>query len=103
MRECWWGLSAIANSRNVFSASSSAQTVPKSVEPVTRISPGGTLPLTAISPDNRLCLPEFVVREFYCPGCATSLAADVQRREEPILDECQLSAPGGQAQPDAQG
>ena len=59
------------------------------------------LPLTAISPDNRLCLPEFVVREFYCPGCATSLAADVQRREEPILDECQLSAPGGQPSPEA--
>jgi acetone carboxylase gamma subunit len=52
------------------------------------------LPLTAVSPHNRLCLPEYVLREFYCPGCATLLAADVQHRDEPILDESQLAAPG---------
>ena len=33
------------------------------------------------------------LREFYCPGCATALAADVQRRDEPILDETKLSHP----------
>jgi hypothetical protein len=52
------------------------------------------LPLTAISPHNRLCLPEFVLREFYCPECATALATDVQRRDEPILDESRLLRPG---------
>ena len=50
------------------------------------------LPLTAISPHNVRCLPEFVLREFYCPGCATTVAVDVQRTEEPILDETRLSA-----------
>jgi acetone carboxylase gamma subunit len=54
------------------------------------------LPLTAISPHNRLCLPEFVLREFYCPGCATALAADVQRTYEPVLDESRLLRPGEQ-------
>jgi N-methylhydantoinase B len=54
------------------------------------------LPLTAISPHNRLCLPEFVLREFYCPGCATALAADVQRTDEPVLDESRLLRPGEQ-------
>jgi N-methylhydantoinase B len=52
------------------------------------------LPLTAISPHNRLCLPEFVLREFYCPGCATALAADVQRPGEPVLEESRLLRPG---------
>jgi N-methylhydantoinase B len=52
------------------------------------------LPLTAISPLNALCLPEFVLREYYCPGCATTLAADVQRPGDPVLDECRLLRPG---------
>jgi len=52
------------------------------------------LPLTAVSPHNRLCLPEFVLREFSCPGCGTALAADVQRRDEPVLDESRLLRPG---------
>jgi N-methylhydantoinase B len=51
------------------------------------------LPLTATSPHNHLTLPEFVLREFYCPGCATSVAADVQRKDEKILDESSLVAP----------
>jgi len=42
-------------------------------------------------------LPEFVLREFYCPGCATALAADVLRRDEPVLDESRLLRPGRQA------
>jgi N-methylhydantoinase B len=50
------------------------------------------LPLTAISPHNQRCLPEFLLREFYCPGCATTVAVDVQRTDEPILDETRLSA-----------
>jgi N-methylhydantoinase B len=51
------------------------------------------LPLTAISPHNFLCLPEFKLREFYCPGCGTAIASDVQRSDEPILDEATLRAP----------
>jgi N-methylhydantoinase B len=51
-------------------------------------------PLTAVSPHNDLCLPELVLREFYCPGCATAIAVDVQRTEEPILDEVRLTDPG---------
>ena len=47
--------------------------------------------LTDVSQHNWLCLDEFVVREFYCPGCATSLAADVQLRDDPIMDETKLS------------
>jgi N-methylhydantoinase B len=48
-------------------------------------------PLTDISQHNWLCLEEFVLREFYCPGCATCLAADVQLRDDPIMDETKLS------------
>jgi N-methylhydantoinase B len=49
-------------------------------------------PLIEISRHNHLCLDDFVLREFYCPGCATALAADVQLREDPIIDESRLSA-----------
>jgi N-methylhydantoinase B len=52
------------------------------------------LPLTAISPHNGLCLERFVAREFCCPGCGTAVAMDVQDRDEPILDESTLVAPG---------
>jgi N-methylhydantoinase B len=48
--------------------------------------------LIEISRHNHLCLDDFVLREFYCPGCATALAADVQLREDPIIDESRLSA-----------
>jgi N-methylhydantoinase B/oxoprolinase/acetone carboxylase alpha subunit len=48
-------------------------------------------PLTDISQHNWLCLDDFVLREFYCPGCATCLAADVQLRDDPIMDETKLS------------
>jgi len=50
-------------------------------------------PLTDVSQHNALCLEEFVLREFYCPGCGTALAADVQLRDDPIIDESRLSAP----------
>jgi N-methylhydantoinase B len=50
-------------------------------------------PLTDISQHNALCLEEFVLREFYCPGCGTALAADVQLRDDPIIDESRLTAP----------
>ena len=33
------------------------------------------------------------LREFYCPGCGTALAADVQLREDPIMDETRLFEP----------
>jgi N-methylhydantoinase B len=51
------------------------------------------LPLTTTSPHNHLTSDEFVLREFYCPGCATSVAVDVQRTDEEILDESSLVAP----------
>jgi N-methylhydantoinase B len=51
------------------------------------------LPLTTTSARNHLTLPEFVLREFSCPGCATSLAVDVQRTDEEIVDESSLVAP----------
>ncbi|HEY1776447.1 MAG TPA: hydantoinase B/oxoprolinase family protein [Solirubrobacteraceae bacterium] len=51
--------------------------------------------LIEISRHNHLCLDDFVLREFYCPGCATALAADVQLRGDPILDESRLSARPG--------
>lgn len=50
------------------------------------------LPLTAITPHNRLCLPEYVLREFSCPGCGTAIATDVQHRDEGSLDESRLLA-----------
>jgi N-methylhydantoinase B len=52
------------------------------------------LPLTAVTPHNDLCLPEFVLREFCCPGCGTAVAMDVQHRDEPVLDESRFFAPG---------
>jgi hypothetical protein len=52
------------------------------------------LGLDAISPHNARCLPEFVLREYCCPGCATAFAADVARRDEPMLDELALGVPG---------
>ncbi|HXR13574.1 MAG TPA: hydantoinase B/oxoprolinase family protein [Solirubrobacteraceae bacterium] len=51
--------------------------------------------LIEVSRHNHLCLDDFVLREFYCPGCATALAADVQLREDPIIDESRLSAAPG--------
>ena len=57
------------------------------------------LALATINPHNGMCLEDYVLREYYCPGCATSLAADVAHRDEPILDEVSLLAEG--AEPDA--
>ena len=48
--------------------------------------------LAAINPHNSMCVEDYVLREYYCPGCATSLAADIAQRDEPILDEVSLSA-----------
>jgi len=52
------------------------------------------LRLTDISPHNRLCREDLRLREFYCPGCGTAIAADVQLAGEPVLDELRLLAPG---------
>jgi N-methylhydantoinase B len=46
--------------------------------------------LTEVSPHNVDCLDDFVLREFCCPGCGTALAADVQLREDPVIDESRL-------------
>lgn len=49
------------------------------------------LPLVALSPLNERCVPDrFVVREFYCPGCGTALAVDVQERGEPPREGSRL-------------
>jgi N-methylhydantoinase B len=51
------------------------------------------LPITAHSELNALGMVDaFVLREFSCPGCGTAVAVDVQRREEPILDESRLAS-----------
>jgi hypothetical protein len=47
-------------------------------------------PLAEINPHNARCLTDYVVREYYCPGCATAFAADVAHRDEPMLDEVAL-------------
>jgi N-methylhydantoinase B/oxoprolinase/acetone carboxylase alpha subunit len=52
------------------------------------------LPLTAVTPHNALCMPEFVLREYSCPGCGTAIAMDVQHRDEELLAESLLVAPG---------
>jgi hypothetical protein len=31
---------------------------------------------------------DLVAREFYCPGCGTALALDIQRAGEGLLPEC---------------
>jgi N-methylhydantoinase B/oxoprolinase/acetone carboxylase alpha subunit len=46
--------------------------------------------LAAINPHNRDCLQDYVLREYFCPVCATALAADVVHRDEPLLDEVSL-------------
>jgi N-methylhydantoinase B len=53
------------------------------------------LPITAVSELNRLGrVDEMVLREFCCPGCGTSVAMDVQLRDEPVLDESRFGALG---------
>lgn len=51
------------------------------------------LPISDVSPVNVFCHPDYVLREFSCPGCGTAIAADVQHRDDPILDECRFFAP----------
>jgi N-methylhydantoinase B len=54
-------------------------------------------PLTSASPLNRHCdLSRFVLREFFCPGCATCLVVDVQDHDEPVLDESAFTPNGAQ-------
>ena len=50
------------------------------------------LALDALSPHNARCLPDYVLREYSCPGCATAFASDVVRRGEPLLDEVAFEA-----------
>lgn len=45
------------------------------------------LPLTWITPLNRDCRDDYVLREFCCLGCGVSLATDVQHRDEPVLED----------------
>jgi N-methylhydantoinase B len=47
------------------------------------------MPLTSVSELNATGLvDEIILREFYCPGCGTMVAMDVQRKSEPVLPEC---------------
>jgi N-methylhydantoinase B len=43
--------------------------------------------LAQVSPLNAGCSEEYVLREFLCPNCATTVAVDVQHRDAPIRDE----------------
>jgi len=52
----------------------------------------GERALAAINPHNARCLEDYVLREYHCPGCATTFAADVVERDEPMLDEVALAA-----------
>jgi N-methylhydantoinase B/oxoprolinase/acetone carboxylase alpha subunit len=54
--------------------------------------------LAAINPHNADCLEDYVLREYYCPGCATTIAADVAQRDEAMLDEVSLG-PGAPVEP----
>lgn len=46
-------------------------------------------PFVALSPLNDVApATDLVACEFYCPGCGTALALDIQRAGEPILPEC---------------
>jgi N-methylhydantoinase B len=54
------------------------------------------LALAAVNPHNGMCLEDYVIREYYCPGCASTLAADVAHRDEPMLDEVSLLAEDAQ-------
>jgi hypothetical protein len=46
------------------------------------------LPISAMSPLNgHNTLEDIVLREYLCPTCGTSIALDVQRKAEPVLDE----------------
>lgn len=46
------------------------------------------MPISAMSPLNEHnTVQDIVLREYLCPTCGTSIALDVQRQEEPILDE----------------
>lgn len=55
-------------------------------------------PITELSPLNRYGLVDtIVVRQFYCPRCATVFTVNVQRRGDPILIEFRLAV-GDRAQ-----
>jgi N-methylhydantoinase B len=52
--------------------------------------------ITTHSPLNELGMTDGVVlREYYCPGCGTSIAVDVQLAGEPVLPEARFGASNG--------
>jgi hypothetical protein len=54
------------------------------------------LPITAVSELNLLGrVDDIVLREFCCPGCGTSVAIDVQLRDEPVLEESRFGTTSG--------
>ncbi|MET9387395.1 hydantoinase B/oxoprolinase family protein [Streptomyces sp. NPDC002928] len=51
------------------------------------------IPLTDLTQLNRLCRgEEYVVREFFCPGCGTRMVTDVQHRDELVHAESRFFA-----------
>jgi acetone carboxylase gamma subunit len=52
--------------------------------------------ITTHSPLNELGMTDGVVlREYYCPGCGTSIAVDVQLAGEPVLPEARFGSSNG--------
>jgi N-methylhydantoinase B len=49
------------------------------------------LPLQTGMSANADCDPNYVLREYSCPGCGTALTVDVQERSEPIMDELRFA------------
>ena len=48
-------------------------------------------PITEVSPLNRYGLvEEVVINQYFCPGCGTMIAANVQRKEDPPYEETRL-------------
>lgn len=48
-------------------------------------------PISASSELNAYGSDEFVLREYYCPGCGAMLCVNVQRQGDPVLVEMKLA------------
>ncbi len=63
-------------------------------QPVKRVAARAHFPLQRIGPDvNRHGIGggRFELREFYCPGCFTRIDVEIARREDPLLDDADIS------------
>ena len=48
------------------------------------------LPLRSLGERFARCRPDYVAREYACPGCGTAFAVDVQDAAEPLLEGARL-------------